>query len=250
MRSFLKLTFVQLKLFTREPAAFFFTLVFPLLLLVLFGLIFGNDPLPAEAGFGADGYGYIDTEVPALTALIIGTVALLGLPITTATAREQKILRRYQATPMRPATYFAADVTVYFIMALIGMVLLVIMGTVLYDLRFDGNWLYVLAGFTLSTLAFVTIGYIIASLAPTSRVAQVVGNLVYFPMMFLSGAAIPLQFIPDNVRQVSDWLPMSLVVQLLQDLWFDRGWNLTAVTVLTIMLVVGSVVSARVFRWE
>ncbi|VAW30130.1 hypothetical protein MNBD_CHLOROFLEXI01-3545 [hydrothermal vent metagenome] len=83
MRSFLKLTFVQLKLFTREPAAFFFTLIFPLLLLVMFGLIFGNDPLPAEAGFGIAGYGYIDTVVPALTALIIGTVALLGLPVTT-----------------------------------------------------------------------------------------------------------------------------------------------------------------------
>jgi len=250
MRSFFRLTLVQLKLFLREPAAFFFTLAFPLLLLLLFGIIFGNEPQPAAAGFGPDGFGYIDAEVPALTALIIGTVALLGIPIATATAREQRVLRRFRATPMQPWTYLAADVVVYFILALMGMVLLVVVGRLVYNLRFDGALLALLAGFSLSTLAFVAVGYLIASLAATARVAQVVGNLFFFPMMFLSGAAIPLQFIPESVRRVSDWFPMTLVVKLLHGLWFGEGWNWTAVVILVGMLIAGTVLSVRTFRWE
>lgn len=250
MRSFLKLSFVQFKLFLREPTAFFFTLVFPLLLLVLFGIIWGNEPLPPQAGLGRAGYGYIDSEVPALAVLIVGTVALMGIPTATATAREQKVLRRLQATPLRASTYLAADVTVYFAMSLVGMILLVIVGRLAYDLRFDGSWLTVVVGFTLSSLAFIAAGYLIASLAPTSRVAQVVGQILFFPMMFLSGAAVPLEFIPQTVRQVSDWSPMTQSVLLLRDLWFGQGWNLTAVVILVVMLILGTILSARIFRWE
>src|SRR6185503_729280 len=122
MRGLGKLTLVQFKLFLREPAAFFFTLVFPALLLVLFGAIFGNTPNPQ---FNPN-FGYIDTEVPALAGIIIGTVSLMGVPVATATAREHKILRRYRSTPISPLTYLAADVTVTFCVALGGMVLLIL----------------------------------------------------------------------------------------------------------------------------
>ena len=67
--SYLKLTWMQIKLFSREPIALFFTLIFPLLLLLLFGAIFGNEPDPLYGGFG-----YIDAQVPGITALIIGTI--------------------------------------------------------------------------------------------------------------------------------------------------------------------------------
>lgn len=249
MRSFLKLTLVQLKLYIREPAAFFFTLVFPALILVLFGLIWGNDPAPPGSPFPT-GYGFIDVEVPALSAMIIGSVALLGVPIATSSAREQKVLRRYQATPMPSAVYLAADIAVYFLVSLMGMVILVLIGKIFFSLRFAGNWFNVLGGFGLGIISFIAVGYLIASLAPTSRIAQVVGNLVYFPMFFLSGAAIPLNLIPENVRQVSDWLPMTQIVLLMQDLWFGNGWQLTAVAVLAGMMVLGLILSARTFRWE
>ena len=244
MRSFLKLSVVQFKLFLREPVAFFFTLVFPLLLLMLFGLVWGNEPVAIYGGFG-----YIDQAVPGLAAVIIGTIALMSVPVATA-AREQKILRRFRATPMHAQSYLAAQVVVYLVLALAGMALLIVVASLVFDLRFVGNWFVVTAAFVFCTVAFVAVGYLIAGLAPTSRVAQVAGQLIFFPLMFLSGATIPLQVMPDGVRQVAEWLPMTQVVLLLQGLWFGQGWNLPAVAMMSVLLVAGALLAAPAFRWE
>jgi len=248
VRGLSKLTIVQAKLFLREPAAFFFTLVFPVLLLLLFGAIFGNAPDPA---FNPD-YGYIDTEVPALAAIIIGSVALMGIPVATASAREHKVLRRYRVTPMPPTLYVTADVVINYFMALVGMVILIIVARLVFELRFGGTWFNVLAGFTLSALAFFAVGYLIASLAPTARIAQTVGMVLFFPMMFLSGAAFPREIMPESIQRLSNLLPLTYVVELLQGLWFGGHWGdyLLEVGVLLGMLVVGAVVSTQTFRWE
>lgn len=246
MKTYLNLTWMQFKLLTREPVALFFTVAFPVLLLLLFGSIFGNEIDPLYGGQ----FGYIDAEVPGLAAIIIGTVGLISIPVATANAREQKILRRYQATPLRPMVYLAADITVQLLNAVLGLVALVILGLLFFDLRFGGNWLYVLMAVLLSGLAFSAVGYLVASLSPTSRVAQVVGQVIFFPMMFLSGATLPVQIMPEGVRTVSQFLPLTHVVALLQDLWFGNGWNMTAILILVVMLLGGSVLSAAVFRWE
>jgi len=248
MRGITKLVQVQFKLFLREPAAFFFTLIFPAMLLLLFGAIFGNDPDPQ---FNPD-FGYIDMQVPGMAAIIIGTVGLMGIPVATANAREQGVLRRYRATPLHPAAYLVADVVVYFGTALAGMVILILLAKVLYGLRFGGDWWSVSAAFVLSALAFIAVGYLIAGLASTARVAQVVGQIVFFPMMFLSGAAMPREIMPETVRRVSDALPLTYVVNLLQGLWRGEGWgdHLFPATILIGMLIVGAAVSSRVFRWE
>lgn len=245
-RSFGRMTWIQLKLYSREPIAFFFTLIFPVLLLAMYGIIWGNAP---GSGYYQD-YGYIDMQLPALTAVIIGTVGLMSVPVSVATNREQKILRRFKATPMRPLTYIAADVAVNYLVALVGMAAVIVVGALVFNLRFAGSLPAFFVGFTLATLAFIAIGYIVASLAPTARVAQVVGQLIFFPMMFLSGATLPLFLMPEGVQQVAQWLPLTQLVVLLQELWLGVGWNMTAVFVLLAMLIVGTLVSARLFRWE
>ncbi len=247
MNSFLKLTNTNLKLFAREPVALFFTIAFPLMLLLMFGAMFGNEPDPL---YGNGTFGYIDSYIPALAAIVIGTVALQSIPINTATQREQKILRRFKATPMPSSTYILADVVSNFVVSLVGMVLLIVVAKLVFNLRFGGSVLNVILGFLISAVGFIAIGYIIASLAPTSRIAQVVGSVVYFPMMFLSGAAFPLRMMPDGVQNVAELLPMTHMVTLLQDLWFGAGWNQTSLLVLVVMLVIGAAVSTFVFRWE
>ena len=89
MRGLYKLSVVEMKLFLREPMAAFFTLVFPLMMLFLFGSIYGNKPSPFFGGFGS-----VDISVPAYTAMIIATSGLMGITIVLATYREQGILRR------------------------------------------------------------------------------------------------------------------------------------------------------------
>lgn len=248
MSKLIALTVAQAKLFIREPAAFFFTLMFPLLLILMFGLVFGNEPGAMFPG----PFGYIDYSTPAITALIIVSVGLMGIPIQTATARENKILRRFRAAPMRPTTYVGATVIVYYLMSLVGMALTIVVAKALFGLRFGGSWINVTIAFTLVAAAFFSVGYLIASVASTARIAQVVGQLLFFPMMFLSGAALPLQIMPEGVRSVAELLPMTHAVKLLQNLWFGQGWggSTTHVIVMLVTLVAGLVLSTRLFRWE
>lgn len=254
MNTYFKLTWMQFKLFGREPVALFFTLAFPLMILLLFGMIFGNAPDlqygPQSGPQSGGGFGYIDALVPGLAAIIIGTVALMSIPVATATAREQKILRRYKATPMPPLVYLVADITTNVLIALIGLVILMIAALLVFDLRFGGNWVYVLGAFLLSAFSFAAVGYIVAGLAPTARIAQVVGQVLYFPMMFLSGVAFPPEIMPEGVRAAANWLPLTQVVNLLQNLWFGQGWSGQSVLILGLMLVLGTVVSVYTFRWE
>lgn len=247
MRSVWKLTLVEAKLYLREPIAAFFTLAFPLMMLFLFGSIYGNEPTPYF-----DGRGSVDVSVPAYMAMIIATVGLLSIAINMSMYRERGILRRYRATPLRPQTILTATVLVNFAMTLLGTILLVIAAKVVYNLRFEGNLLAVLVSFVLASLSFFSVGFVIAGLAPTARVAQVAGMVIFYPMLFLSGATIPLQEMPEAIRSFSRFLPLTHVVTLLQGLWFGEPWgdHLLEVAVLAGVLVAGVVVAARTFRWE
>jgi ABC-2 type transport system permease protein len=249
MRGIGKLFLMQFKLYLREPLAFFFSLAYPGLLLLLFGFIYGNQPAPE---FWGRNFGTVDASVPAYTAIIIGTVALMGIPIDTATNRETGVLRRYRATPLHPAAYLIASVAVYLVIALLGMAILVLTGKLIFGLRMAGSWFSILAAFALSSFSFFSMGYLIASIVPTARIAQAVGMVIFFPMMFLSGAGMPLQLLPEKLQKVSDFLPMSYVVRLIQGLWFGESWRALwlPTLVLAILLVAGAVLSARSFRWE
>jgi len=247
MKGLWKLTFIEMKLFMREPAAAFFTLVFPLMVLLIFGTIYGNEPTPF---FG--GYGTVDVSVPAYAGMIIGSSGLIGITIVMSMYRERGILRRLNATPVRPQIVLGANVIVSFLMTALGMVLLIVVGKIVYGLRFAGNPLSLFAGFALSSFSFFALGFVLAGLIPTARTAQVVGMMLFYPMLFLCGAAVPLEVLPEKVRQYTSFLPLTQVVKLLRGLWIGESWSQhwTEAGVLAAMLVIGVAVSAKTFRWE
>ena len=247
MKSLLKMTWMETKLFLREPMGAFFTLAFPLMMLFLFGSIYGNKPVPE---FG--GQGTIDVSIPAYTAMIIATSGLMSVTITMSTYREKGVLRRLQTTPISPLVVLAAQVIVLFLMTLFGMLLLIIAGKLVYHIQFQGNALSVLAGFVLCSLSFFAIGFVLAGLMPTARTAQVVGMVLLYPMLFLSGAGFPRELLPEAIKKVSAFLPLTYVVNLLRGLWVGEAWSqqTTNVIVLLAILVVGVVVSIWTFRWE
>jgi len=247
MNGLWKLTFTEMKLFLREPAAAFFTLFFPLMILLIFGSIYGNEPTPF---FG--GYGTVDVSVPAYTAMIIGSSGLIGLTIVMSMYRERGILRRLKATPLRAQTILCANVIVSFLMTAFGMFLLIVVGKIVYGLRFSGNPLHVFAAFTLCSLSFFALGFVIAGLTPTARTAQVLGMVLFYPMLFLCGAAMPLELLPPKIQQFAAMLPMTHVVKLLRGMWIGESWSQhwTEVSFLATMLIIGVAVSAKTFRWE
>ncbi len=246
MNSFIKLVLAQSKLFLRESLALFFTIAFPALLLTLFGFAFGNNNEP----FPGVEFGYIDMQIPALAGMILGTIALNSLPTVTANNRERGIFRRFKATPMQSWKWMTAEITTNFMVAVVSMLLLVGIGRIVFSARLPENWGAVLTAFTLSALSFMAFGYLVASLAPTPRIATAAGQLLFLPMFMLSGAAFPLESLPDGMQAFSQWLPMTHVVTLMQEAWFNRAWSMASVWILLAILVVGGVLSARLFRWE
>jgi ABC-2 type transport system permease protein len=247
MRGLGRLTWVSFKLYIREPIATFFTLAFPTMLVLLFGAIFGNDPSPMFGGKGS-----MDVSLPAYSGLIVGTVGLMSVPITTAGYREQGILRRFKVTPLRPWTYIAADQCTNLLMTMLGMVVVSMVAWLVFKIQFEGQLLAIVIALILGTMAMSAIGYMIASVASTARIAQVISMVIFYPMMFLSGAGMPSEMLPNSIQRLADFLPLTYVVRLMRGLWFGDvlGEHWLELGVLTGIVIVGGALAARFFRWE
>jgi ABC-2 type transport system permease protein len=247
MKSLWKMTWMEAKLFLREPASAFFTLVFPLIYLFMYGLISGNEPTPMYGGQRT-----IEAAIPSLAAVIISMTGLMSTTITLATYREKGILRRLRTTPVRPLVVLGAQVIVNFIMTCLGMLLLAAAGKFIFHVRFAGNALSILGGFTLASLSFFSLGFILAGIMPSVRSAWAVAMVLLYPMLFLSGAFFTVSVLPEAVQKVSAFMPLTYVVNLLRGLWNGDPWgkHLLDAGVLTGMLVLGVGLSTKTFRWE
>ena len=245
MKPFLKLTYIELKLQLREPVALFFTLAFPVMLMALLGVIFGND---AQGSFG--GYGQVDLSVPGYIGMIIGTIGLLGIPITLSNYRDQGILRRLRATPVQSGSILWAQVATQVVMAAIGVILLFIVGFTFFDLRIPGGSLAIIPAILLSAFSFFAVGFVLAGVMPTARTAQAVGMAILYPMLFLSGAAMPRFIMPESVQQIAALLPLTHVVILIEDLWLKGTWNMVSLAAVSALLLLGLILSRFTFRWE
>ena len=248
MKSLLKMTRMEAKLFLRDPASAFFSLIFPLIYLFMYGMISGgNQPTPMYAGRGT-----IDAAIPSLTAVIISMTGLMSITITLTTYREKGILRRLRTTPVTPLVILTAQVIVIFAMTCLGMLLLIAAGKLVYHVRFEGNAFSVLAGFILGSLSFFGIGFLLAGSMSTVRSAWTVAMVLLYPMLFLSGAFFSVNLLPTIVQKVSVFLPLTYVVNLLQGLWIGEPWSshLLDVCVLVAILLLGILITAKTFRWE
>jgi len=247
MRGLVKLFKVDLKLYLREPSGAFFTLLFPLMMLFLFGGLNGNKP---HKEFG--GYGVVDIMLPGYIALIIATTGLPALVITMAAARERGILRRLRATPLYPQTILTAQVMTLLVMTIVGVAVLIVAAKLVFGLRFAGNPLSVFCGFLLGSFSMFALGFVVAGAAKTARTGLMLSNIIFYPMIFLSGATIPVEAFPNSVRPYMQILPLYHVVALVRGLWFGDAWglHLKEVAILLVIMVVCVLVSAKTFRWE
>jgi ABC-2 type transport system permease protein len=247
MRALIKLAIVQTKLYLREPIGVFFTLAYGPLLLIMMGFIFGSEPQAI-----LNGLSQLDISVPSYIAMIIGLGGLTAIPIGVTTRRENGVLRRFYATPLRPLTYFLADILAPFVVTLMGAVLLIAVGLLVYHVRFDGNWLSVTGGICFCMLSFFGLGYALSGIFPNTRVAVVVGNVLIIPMVMLSGAMVPLEVMPASVQNIANYVPLTHAVYLLRGLWFGESWgqHMVSVAVLGGVLLISMIVIGLTFKWE
>lgn len=247
MKAFLTITLTELKLSTREYVYMFFAFIFPPMMLLLFGGMYGNAPSDFYNGHGA-----VDFLTPAYIGMIMAVSGVMGMPLILSEYRQHKVLKRYKATPVGTSTIMVPQLIVNGLISTAGVIILIIVGKVVFDLRFLGNVFYFVIAFLLSVASVFSIGFLISAVAPSSRAATAIAYLIYFPMLFLSGATIPLQIMPEAIKTVSKFIPLTYCVELLQGTWTGSPIDgfLTEAAVLLAITVVFTVLSIRFFRWE
>lgn len=241
MQALRKTFVVEAKLFLREPAAVFFTLLLPLLLLVL------NTGRPEAA---AGGPSVADVLVPGYVAMVMATAGIMALPETIATYRERGVLRRMRLTPLASWKVLAAHGGVQLVVTTVGLVVLILAATVVADMALPAAWLRLAATTLLAMASVLTTGFLLASLLPTARTTRAVAAALYFPMIFLSGAVAPRDQLPELARTIGDVVPLTYAVSALRDAWIGASVNVTDLAVLAGVTVASIAICTRTFRWE
>jgi len=245
MRAFAKLTWVELKLFTREPFAVIFTFAFPLIVLIV--LI--NSFQPEEGGFG--GFGDADPSdyyLASYVGVVIAAVGLIALPVHIATYRDRGILRRFRATSLATWTIVGAQAVVGLLMAIASSAALIVFGRIFYDANVPDSPGLVLIGFIVGTLTFLSLGVLLGIVTRNARAAQAVGMMLFFPMFLMSGAGPPQDIMSSGMRAVSDVLPLTWVVRSLQHPWLGESQNWTNLILLGGLFAVCIALSMRFLR--
>jgi ABC-2 type transport system permease protein len=249
LRGLWRLTWLELKIFMREPLGAIGTVLIPVALFVALGkAVSGERAAPTEPFGGLVGPG----GVPTLLALSVTVGAVLSLANIISIYREGGILKRLRATPLRPWTILTAHVLVKVILTALTMTLMILAGKRYFPIGANVP----LVGFTLavviSMVSILGLGFILASVIPTARFAQPIGALIFWPMIGLSGLFVAISALPPRLRAIASVLPMRFSTSLMQGVWVGDRWSahVTDIAALAVVFVISVAISARVFRWE
>jgi ABC-2 type transport system permease protein len=247
MRGLLKLTWLEIRIFMREPLGFVAALGIPLAMFLLLGRTVSPraDHSPGASQFLAQ-------DLPLFVSIFISINAALSLIAVISIYREGGILKRLRATPLRPAVILGAHVLVKLFFTGISLLLVALAGRRFYPVPLHPHF----AGFALAvvvtTVAILCMGFIVASMVGTARFAQLIGSVVFYPMLAVSGMFVPLASLPRPWALLGTVLPMSHAVALLRGAWVGAGWLvlLPHLGALALTIAICLALTTRVFRWE
>ena len=247
MRGLWQLTWLEIKIFMREPLGLFGTVGVPVLVFIVIGRLMRGAATPSSPEEA-----FLKSGLPVLAAILMAVSAVVSLVTIIAIYREGGVLKRLRATPLHPATILMAHVLVKLLFTTVTLTLLLAAGrryyapdTPLEIVRFGAALLF-------STGGVLSIGFLIASLVPTARFAQPVAGIIFYPMIAFSGLFFPIAVLPPWVRGLARVMPLTYVVSLLDGVW--RGdplsshvWDFVAIALFG---GVFTALASRVFKWE
>ncbi len=249
MRALAKLSWLELKLFVREPLTVVFSLVLPLVILFVLGGVFGNE----ASGPGEDvvyrGIGPMTYYIPAYLALVVASVCVISIPTHLAGNRERGVLKRFHASSVSALTVAGAELVVALVLSAVSGMILIVAARIAYDFEGPESLPATIGVFVLLAAGFAAFGIFLGAVMPTARAAQAVGMLVWFVMLMLGGAGPPPEVLTDAMRAVSDLTPLWHAVQMMQDVWLGLDAGLSWV-VFGAISVVSALLGLRMFRWE
>lgn len=237
------------KIFWRNVPSVFFSLVMPLLFLLIFATIFGNDKSAAR-GVSLDAY-----YVPGIMSLGVISATFLNIAIGVSMQREQGILKRLQGTPLPTAVFVSgraasAIVNGYLIAIVIMLVGMVVFGVELTGTRLLGAFVVV----SISAAAFCCLGFALTAVIPNEDAAAAVTNAVVLPLYFISGIFFPVDDAPGWLQTVATVFPVKHFAEAMLDVYSPQatglGFAWADLAVVALWGVAGLLLAMRYFRWS
>ncbi|MCL2217080.1 MAG: ABC transporter permease [Defluviitaleaceae bacterium] len=237
-KAFLKTTQMIGKIYFREFSGPFFSVVFPVGMLLLFGGIYGNE------------YGAMDEMVPALAGMIIAVNGIMTLPLNLSEYMTNKVYKRFDATPVGKGNIILVQILVYLLSTFISTAIIIVAGRIIHDINITGAWYVIFPAILLSCAAVFAMGFFIAAVFKNGKLAQIISYIVYFIMIFLSGATVPLWLMPENIRTLANALPLTHIVILLQNTFSGQPVNeqFTAIFILLGIIIACGLIGAVSYR--
>jgi len=230
--------------FWRNPQSAFFTFVFPVVIIVLFGALFH--------GVGRSSYFYglsaLQYYVPTIAALSVLGSCYGQLAVALAARRQNGILKRARATPLPAWAYFGGLLAHCVLVSVVDITLIVGVGR-LYGVPFPSHWLAIAVTLLLGAASFCALGVAVASVISNAEAAPAVAQLVLFPLLFVSGTYMPVH--SELLNRIAGWLPVRPFNEALTGpLAAHTGADWRHLAVLAAWGGVGAVVAVRRFRWD
>jgi len=237
----------DLLIFRRNPAAAFFTAVLPLIFLVLFTSIFGNQELPNGAKVAT-------VYVPGILALAIVSATTVNLAITMTARRERGVLKRLRGTPIAPFLFVLSQGITGFVISLLMTVLIVAIGWVLFGVAINwGTLPALLVTLVVGAGGLSALGLGLTALIPSEDAAPAVTNAIMLPLYFISGIFVPESEVPSWVISIAKVFPVYHLNHALQGSFdpFLEGswWPISHWLVLLAWGAIGLLIAIRYFRW-
>jgi ABC-2 type transport system permease protein len=250
VRGLWRLTWLEIKIFLREPLGAIGTLLLPIVIFILFGRLGrGRASGGGPSAAGAPTLG--GAELPIFVAIMITLSAVLSLVTIVAIYREGGILKRLRATPMRPHTILIAHVLVKLVFTVATLVALYAVGRRMFAVPAETPLLAFSVAVLFSTLSILTMGFVVASLVPVARFAQPIGAIIFYPMLVVCGLFFPVEQLTPTLRAIAYALPLTYAVSLMKGIWLGHSWlaHGTDIAALALTMAICLAISARWFRW-
>lgn len=245
MKRFLKLYMIEQKLELRSGDMLIFGVAMPVGIMILINMIAGQQ----QAG---EGFTYLESSFASLIAVGICAAAFMGIPLTIADYRDKKILKHFFTTPCSPVWILGCDMLCAGVTALLSAISVALVSVLFLGYEMRGNVLAFIGSWLLTLVSMFSIGLLMASLCRTIKSVNAVTSLVYFPMLFLSGATIPYELFPVGLQKVVSVLPLTQGIKLMKavsmGIDLDNVWKI--IVLLVGITVICTVVSVKNFRWE
>ena len=248
LRGLLALTWLETKIFLREPLGVVATLLVPVAVFVFMGGLM-SDNVGAESPADLE---LVTVDVPVFAALLILLNAVVSVVAIVSIYREAGILKRLRATPLRPHTILGAHIVVKLLLTTLTVGAMVLAGRRFYPASIDFPVFNFVLALLFCTATLISIGFLIASLVPTARFAQPIASILLYPMVAFSGLFVPIEQLPPTMQAIARAIPLTYAVSLLRGVWQGESWlaHTGDVAALVAVSVVCTALATKVFRWE